>query len=498
MTLPRAAWSGQLGVNLPWLALLPLALMPVLGPSATSLNMLLFATEVLLLAAGVRRPVWIPAALLVNELTSANYMHDFGVSNRLLLALLSIPVLAPHIAARVELGRKARATVLLGLAFVLLTTASNMIYAEDGYVIQFLRYIAVGLYILVLIPITIRDREDLRDLCVLLFGVAALSATVGIFQHWSSSRGTPIWQTIPHAGAPGETFASWEERVVALTNNPIHAGNTLMVAGLFALGAILVAPMSSNLKRGIALTLLMMAVASYFTYTRSWAIAMVPALVSIALLYRGQYKKEFWLLIIVMMGAVWYWSDMKATRYTADASEDGGSASARPVLWSVGLNIALDHPWLGVGHDAYLELSPEYAKTLDDDLLESPEARSVIGKYTPHNDLLNIWLSWGFFSLLVYVIFSIAIGRNFVLTFITTADPLLKGLALGGLAALIGFQVNSLFHNFFDSTLTLWVLGGFSLVALKLGPHAPIENAPEPQPIVLVRDRRGEWETCPV
>lgn len=502
LTLTRSAWQGKLGFQLPWLALLPLALIPALGGNSGSMNNLLFATEVLLLAAGVRRPIWIPAALLVNELTVANLVHELGgmqLSNRLLLTLISVPILVPHISARVDIGRKARGTVMLGVAFVALTTSVGLAYSDDGFVLQFLRYIVIGLYLLVLIPVTVRDRNDLRDLCILLFIVASISGLAGVFQHWSSSRGTPLWQVIPHAGAPGESFASWEERALGLTENPIHIGNTLMVAGLFALGAILVAPMSSNLKRGIALSLLVMCAASYFSYTRSWAIAMAPALLSIALLYKGTYKKEFWMLVIVMAAGIWYWSDMKTTRYSPGA-EDSGSAEARPVLWSVGMNIAIDHPWLGVGHDQFLALSPKYARGLDQRLVDTNDAKSVIGKYTPHNDLLNVWLSWGFFALVIYVLFCIAIGKNFLDTYYTAADPLLRGLALGGFAALIGFQVNSLFHNFLDSTLTLWVLGGFSLVMLKLAPYAPVDedDAPPAPELKLVRNEMGEWETCAV
>jgi O-antigen ligase len=110
---------------------------------------------------------------------------------------------------------------------------------------------------------------------------------------------------------------------------------------------------------------------------------------------------------------------------------------------------------------------------MDANALEQQGAHGVVGKYTPHDDLLNIWLSWGFFALAIYVGFSLVMGWNFYQTFINTADPLLKGLAIGGLSALIAFQVNSLFHNFLDATLTLWILGGFSLLLLKLDRKRP-------------------------
>jgi hypothetical protein len=52
-----------------------------------------------------------------------------------------------------------------------------------------------------------------------------------------------------------------------------------------------------------------------------------------------------------------------------------------------------------------------------------------------------------------------------------------------------------------DSTQALWILGGFSLVMLKMSPDTPIEDPPpEPPRLVrLVRDKvEDEWETCAV
>jgi O-antigen ligase len=333
-----------------------------------------------------------------------------------------------------------------------------------------------------------------------MLGIAGLSAGVGIFQHFHEHFGTPMWQLIPNPGAVGETYASWEERLVGLSEDPIRAGNVMMITGLFALGAILVAPISANSKRLIGFTLLLMAGAAYFTYTRSWAIAMVPALLSIAFLYKGKYRMEFCLIIIVLAGGFWYWSDTKANRYTLTAANDD-SAAARPVLWTLGLDIAYDHPWLGVGHDAFLKLSPEYAKDLSQSLLDNQNAGDVVGKYAPHNDLINVWLSWGFFALVIYVVFALLILKNFYDTFLHARDPLLRGLALGGIAALLGYEVNSQFHNMLDSTLTLWIIGGFSLVMLKMSPYTPVEDPPPgpPRPARLVRARvEDEWETCAV
>ncbi|MEO8456478.1 MAG: O-antigen ligase family protein [Chloroflexota bacterium] len=502
-SLPTLNWDGRvLGFQLPWLALLPLLLIPILGTDAGALNTILFATELCLLAAGVKRSCWIPAALLLSEMSASNYLFGgstngggFQISARLVIACISVPVLVPHIASRLEVGHKAKWTIALGCGFVFVTTFVNSLYAGEDFVLQFLRYIGVGLYYLILIPICIRNRDDLRDLGVLVLGFAAFSGLVGIFQHLHEHYGTPLWQTVPNPGAPGESYTTWEERLLGLSENPIQAGNILMVVGLIALGAVLVTPMSANTKRLIGCVLLMMAGAAYFTFTRSWAIAMAPALLSMALFYKGKYKKEFWLIIIILAGGMWYWSDLKTNRYTA--TEDDGSAAARPVLWSLGLDIAYDHPWLGVGHDAFLKLSPEYETQ---SLLDNKNAQDVVGKYAVHNDMINVWLSWGFIALILYVLLAIAIGKNFYDALTRAVDPLLRGLALGGLAALLGYEVNSQFHNLLDSTLTLWILGGLSLALLKLSPQAPPPPRPKTPfaPVKLVRDAKDVWEECVV
>jgi O-antigen ligase len=161
-----------------------------------------------------------------------------------------------------------------------------------------------------------------------------------------------------------------------------------------------------------------------------------------------------------------YYSDYQGSRYTlGPGSED--SAAARPVLWSAGLNIAMHHPFLGVGHDSFLELSPEYASSSPAPTGGEGEG-SVLGVYTPHNDFLNIWLSFGAVALFFYLAIIVLSVKNFVEAYFQTSDSFLKGVALGGMGAVIAFETNSFFHNFFDSTLTLWLLAGLSLAVVKL------------------------------
>ena len=108
----------------------------------------------------------------------------------------------------------------------------------------------------------------------------------------------------------------------------------------------------------------------------------------------------------------------------------------------------------------FLELSPEYASSISRSVRENQDAVGALGNTQPHNDFLNVWLSFGTMAFAVFVALFVLIGRAFLEGIRRTPDPVLKGIGAGGLGALVAFAANSAFHNFFDSTLTLWLRGG--------------------------------------
>ena len=67
-TRAKAQTKAQVGA-FPWLALLPLALIPVFGTSPEGMQRLLLLVQWSFFFLGVRRPVWILAALMVSEMT---------------------------------------------------------------------------------------------------------------------------------------------------------------------------------------------------------------------------------------------------------------------------------------------------------------------------------------------------------------------------------------------------------------------------------------------
>ncbi|MCH8200903.1 MAG: O-antigen ligase family protein [Chloroflexi bacterium] len=455
--------------EVPWYALAPLLLIPLIGGSPAALNNILFAVELLLLAAGTRRAVWIPAALIVSEMTSSNYMHEIGgleMSNRLLLSFLAFLVVMPYLTRRIEVGTRGAVTIGLACAFLVLTTFVNMVLVDYGATLEFLRFIATGIFLMVLIPISIRDKDDVLDLGKVLLVIAGLAAVVAIFQNASGSLGTPLYEVIPHAGAAGD-LASWDNRALALSENPILASNVQMIVGLFALGVVLLAPISPQTKRLVMLLILLMAAASYLTFTRSWVLSAGVALAVLATFYRGKYWREFLVAVVVGASAFWYVSGVQESRYSQTIADDS-SAAARPVLWELSLNIATDNPWFGIGYDQFREVSPEYAATVSQTALERQNAAEVIGIENPHNDVLNVWLSWGFLALMIYVALAVAVALNFIYVYRNAADQVIRGLAMGGLAAIIAYETNSLFHNFIETSLVFWIIAGFSLVLPKV------------------------------
>jgi len=469
IALARQQAKGHEG-TFPWVALLPLAFIPLFGTTAEGLQHILLLVQGVFLFLGVRRPVWILAALMVSELTIANYMWEFGsfqISNRLILTLASIPLVLPHVLQRPDLGPRARSMVLAALGFFLVATFANYIAADAGYVFKFSRFLITGLIAMVLAPAVVNSRDDLRDLSLVVLVVSAASVVVAILQHYSQFTDAPLYQAIPHPGLASDTFDTWGGRSLGLAEDPIHITNALLFFAMLLLGVVLLSNFEPRVRLLFTSILLMTVAALFFSYTRSWTYAAALGLVAMVVMYRGRYSREFWLLVILAGGVFFYWSDFQNNRYTQDASSDS-SAATRPVLWDAGLQIALDHPILGVGHDRFKELSPEYASRIDRSLLERQFAGSALGVFEPHNDFINVWLSFGTGALVLYLALFLLSIKNYAEVFSRTSEPLLKGLALGGIGAVLAIGANSFFHNLFDSTLTVWLLAGLSLALSKV------------------------------
>ena len=77
---------------------------------------------------------------------------------------------------------------------------------------------------------------------------------------------------------------------------------------------------------------------------------------------------------------------IERTASIADASE--GSNRAHVDLWTVGLQIAIDHPLIGTGPDSYALAFPEYR-----DRVLSPESAEKMTRFRPESPTTSIWRS---------------------------------------------------------------------------------------------------------
>jgi len=256
----------------------------------------------------------------------------------------------------------------------------------------------------------------------------------------------------------------------------VYLSNDIMLFLFPLLALVLTRAVSSKTAQGLAVLMLMMVAALWFSETRSWVPSAAMALAAMALILPWRIQRDVVILMLVAVSVFLAIFMYSGSRYSNSFGDDD-SAAARPVLWTAATKIAMDYPVLGIGHNRFTEVSPQYLRSIDPHLLANREAFEVIGKYEPHNDLLNVWSSFGTGALIAFVLVIWFSARNFMSAAREFLDPTLRAISLGCLGALVAVMVNSMFHNFYDSTLTLWILAGMSLAMTKLASaEAPLKK----------------------
>ncbi len=450
------------GVSMPWLPLAPLLAIPILGTTPERLELVVLGVQAIFLLMALRNPVWVLGALALSEFTIRNY--------ELMLPPVALIALG-HALVDADLGPRARAMTITAGLFLSLAVASTLV-ADAALIRDLLRSYAPDIAIMLIIPLVIRDRQSFLQAGLVALIVATASATVALAQQVVEPR----FLSVPHSTAINVDFADWGTRALGLDLNPILLTDHLMLLLFPVIGVLLMRGVSSRTS-GILLlaAVLAMGGALFFTETRSWVFSAAAALVVMAVLLRSRTGGELILLMLLVAGGFLFWADQSGSRYTSGPDSDG-SAAARPVLWTAALNMAMDHPVLGVGYDQFKELSPGYANNIDQAVLDRQNAGTILGRASPHNDFLGVWVSFGTGGLLLYLLMMWFTARNLLHALGRFRDPLMKGIALGCFGALIAFAVNSSFHNLFTSALTFWILAGTSLALTKLAEREPADD----------------------
>lgn len=462
-----------------WLPLLALAVLPLGGFSAGGLDAAIIGMECIFLLMAVRNPLWVLGALILSEMTVRNYLLPLGgvqVSSRLVISGVALVMILPFLSQGRGLSRRAQRMALTAAAFIAVAAAASFISAGPGSALAFLRFIMSGFVTLLAVTTLVRGREDLLRLGRVALVIAAVSSVVALLQRFPFGAALAV---VPHAGAT-VPVKEWAGRALGLSENPIYLTNDLALVLFPLAGVLLTRGVPNRAWRWGLMLAVLMAAALYLTYTRSWIIGAAGGAAAVGMLLRGGVPKRL-LLGLLAAGLIFVLLSGRAgTRYLG--GDIDGSAAARPVLWSAAARLALDHPLAGVGFGRFQEVSAEYAGGPAPTPAHATLETKVLGRFDPHNDLLNVWVSFGTGALVLYGLLLVRIGACFTAAARGLSDPLLRGFAVGGFGCLTAFVLSSMFHNLVDSTLTLWLLAGLAVVLADAADARTGARAEVPQP----------------
>lgn len=401
-------------------------------------------------------PAWALAPVLMAELSAADHiMANLGLSVRLAVVGAALILTLPVVLRNLDLTDARLTRVLLpAIAFIGVATFANSLFSESGWVTKYLRYQLTQLATLVLFACVVRDRRSLRGplLVVLAFGM--LAGIASVWQHFDPNSALYATGSAAHVG-------SLKGRSVGLTTHAVNAANDLLFVLMPLLGVLAVGPLRADRTRlllGGAVGLVGLGL--YFTYTRSIPLAVGAGLAVVALFLKG-YRRA--ILLGLLVGTALFFQLAQGTglighRYYRTANEDV-SALSHEVLWQLGLAVALDNLVLGIGNEHFEEVVLDYFRQV--------HRAEVAAGQRPHNDFLNVWLSWGTGALIAYLLVFAGSLANYVQA--ARRGPWwVRGLAVGGAGGLVAYGVNSAFHNSLDSSTFLWVYAGLSVALARL------------------------------
>jgi O-antigen ligase len=414
---------------------------------------LILLVQLVLFCLAFRRPVWALAALMVGQLTESGYVlyptAGFEISITLLWTVATVLLLIPIIAQKgLDIGDKARGVVIPAIILFGLATISNFVNTDISDTFRYLRWTITALAILLLLPTMVKEEKDLKLIGVIAIITCSISAIAAIAQHYFAANSL-IWS-----------------RATGLTPTPIQLGLNMSILCVPVIGVFLLKGTSPLVRKLLALAAVVLFFGLIYSFTRSGIYALGLGILAMALLLKGRIRYRIIFVTLILGVAFFSYSYINHSRFSAGLTEV--SAATRPVLWQAGVNVALDHPLLGIGEYRFEEVSSGYKSTVSSRFLENQQAAANLGRLQPHDDFILVWASFGTLALLAFVWLLVGIFQNFVYSYRHAQGRFLKSLALGCAAAVVVYVINAALHNIMDSVFTLWILGGLSIVLARL------------------------------
>jgi len=422
----------------------------------TPLQLALFIVVVLFLF-GLKKPVFAMAAFLVSLLTANDYiLSGIGISLRVLLVLLIAVVVWMAFGLRgVKLGPSAKIIITLALIFVVIGIVANMINTGWSWTFKDLRQSGAGLLIIVLIPAVTRNLRDLKILCGVFFIGIAASATVAIMQHYN------ILGMTTHTLIPG--YTNTDNRMPGMAQDPLDLAFVLLSAIPVVLCMYLAKGVQRSSRWLLLIAVILMALGTYFTYTRSAIIAVALGTVVLIPFLAKNLRVKLLLTLLIVGVLVIMLGQAHDTRLV---STQDTSAQDRKLLDQAGYDIIRDHPLLGIGAYKFPQVSLQYASAVDPSVMQ--QVGEDLGTLQPHNDFVYVAACYGIPALIAFLGLIAAVFVSLRNSYLTTRRNFIKGLSAGLIGALVAYLVNAYYHNALISIPIVWVLIGFSLAIAKL------------------------------
>ena len=414
-----------------------------------------------------RNPAWAIVPLLVVDLTLATERASLGTSLRLLVTLVAVASAIAVVARSRSLpaiDAPARVILVPTVLFIVVSTLVNLLFSELGFVVTYLRYQVTLAITVLLIVALVRDRRALTIVASAALAVATVSALFAIGQR----IGGPL---ALYATSSHEAIAIFGRRAFGLSATPVALANSLASIGVPAIGFLAIAwPDRPRARLPILLATLVILVGVYFTTTRSALIAAAASMLVILAAVDG--RRQVVLFALGVAAAALFTVALAlgvADQRFLEGTDEDKSAASHAAIGQVALAVALDNALLGIGRENFEQVSLAYQSevSLGGGGLGQRAGQGAVGSIRPHNDFLEVWSSWGIFGLLAYLAVFAGSLRNFILAR-RSVDPLVRGLAVGGMAGLIAYAVNSAFHNYLDSSVILWCYAGLSATLASL------------------------------
>lgn len=252
-------------------------------------------------------------------------------------------------------------------------------------------------------------------------------------------------------------FAQHPDMRVRHIQNSITTGGIAFLGATLALAVFLVErDRRTRWLSGTAAVL--SAICLFLTNTRGSWLAFLTGVVILAAVTNWRLLLAVPLVVVLGYVAV---PQSQKVRVRGFFDPNWESNRNRLVWWRTGWEMFKDHPVVGIGDVGTEKLYLKYRRSPD----EQPVGHM-------HNNFLHIAVTLGVIGLAG---FGFMLAKIFVFlwrTYKAASNRLARGVAIGGLAAFTGFNVNGLFEwNFGDQEVVtiLWFVVGLSLAVWRMG-----------------------------